>query len=61
MPGYRHYRLDGAGNIVEAKWIEAEDDDDCVRQVREQRLRFGSELWRGDRLIARLAATKEDT
>lgn len=61
VAGYRHYRLDGAGNIVEAKWLEASDDDDAVRQVREQQFRFASELWRGDRLVARIDAPRRDS
>ena len=54
MAGYRHYRLDGAGNIAEAKWLDASDDEDAVRQVREQSLRFASEVWKGSRLVARV-------
>lgn len=60
LPGYRHYRLDGAGNISSAEWLEATDDDDAARQVRERRLAFGSEIWDGSRLVARIEASEPD-
>lgn len=60
LPGYRHYRLDGAGNISSAEWLEATDDDDAARQVRERRLSFGSEIWDGSRLVARIEASEPD-
>lgn len=60
LAGYRHYKLDGAGNIAQASWLEADDDEEAVRQVREQQLRFGSEIWRGERLIARIEAAKRE-
>lgn len=60
MPGYRHYRLDGAGNISSAEWLEATDDEDAVRQVREARLQFTSEIWDRNRLIARIEASDPD-
>lgn len=58
LPGYRHYRLDGAGNISSAEWIEATGDDDAVRQVREQKLPFRSEIWDRNRLVARIEASE---
>lgn len=54
MPAYRHYRLDGAGNITSAEWLEAADDDDAVRSVRALELRVASEIWSGSRLVARI-------
>ena len=54
MPGYRHYRLDGAGNISTAEWIDAADDDVAVRQVRDRKLPVASEIWSGNRLVARI-------
>ena len=32
MANYRLYRLDGAGKISSAEWLEAEDDADAERQ-----------------------------
>ena len=54
MAGYRHYQLDGAGNINHATWLDAVDDEEAIRRVREQKLRFPSEIWKGNRLIGRV-------
>jgi hypothetical protein len=59
LPSYRHYRLDGAGNISEAEWIEAADDDDAVRQVRKLKLPAGSEIWDRNRRVARIDAQRK--
>jgi hypothetical protein len=56
VPAYRHYRLDGAGSISKAEWFEASDDADAVRQVEERRLTVASELWQGNRRVARIEA-----
>ena len=60
MRGYRHYRFDGAGNISSAELLEAADDDDAARQVRELGLPFRSEVWDRNRLVARIEASKSD-
>lgn len=60
MPGYRHYRLDGAGNITSAEWLEAADDADAARRVRELKLPFTSEIWDRNRLVARIEASEPD-
>ena len=52
MPSYRHYRLDGAGNISKAEWIEASDDADAVQQVRDKNLPVASEIWDRNRRVA---------
>lgn len=57
LPAYRHYRVDGSGKITGADWIEALDEEEAVRQVRDLELRSGSELWDGERLIAKVAAS----
>lgn len=56
MAGYRLYKLDGVGNIAEAKWLDASDDDDAVRQARDHDPQFACEIWAGDRLVARVEA-----
>lgn len=56
MPAYRHYRLDGAGNISSADWIDAADDEQAIRMVRERKLPVPSEVWSGNRLVARIDA-----
>jgi len=52
MPSYRHYRLDGAGSISKAEWIEASDDADAVQQVRDKNLPVASEIWDRNRRVA---------
>ena len=59
MPGYRHYRLDGAGSIRSADWLEASDDDDAVRKVRGLELPHVSEIWDRNRLVARVEPPKQ--
>ena len=53
MPNYRLYRLDGAGKITSAEWIEASADDHA-RAEAASRCDSGSfELWEKSRLIER--------
>ena len=55
MPAYRLYRLDGAGKITNAEWLEADVDDDAIRQGRVMMDGAPSfELWDGQRLVARV-------
>jgi len=56
MPSYRHYRLDGAGKISKAEWIEASDDADAVKQVRDRKLPVASEIWDRNRRVAKIEA-----
>jgi hypothetical protein len=60
LPSYRHYRLDGAGNISKAEWVEAADDEEAVRQVRGRKLPVASEIWDRNRLVARIEAIDPD-
>ena len=54
MPSYRLYRLDGAGKITTADWIDAEDDE-AAKQAAELRVDSSTvELWDRNRLIARI-------
>jgi len=59
LPSYRLYRLDGAGKITSAEWIEA--DSDSI--ARDHALVNGKspiiELWNQDRLIARIERGQE--
>lgn len=54
MAQYRLYRLDGAGNISAAEWIEAKGDDEAVRAARGRALGTRAEIWDRDRLVARI-------
>lgn len=58
MPEFRHYRLDGAGKISSAEWLEAPSGDEAVRQVRARKLPVASEIWDGKHLIARIEPSR---
>jgi hypothetical protein len=51
---YRLYRLDGAGKISNAEWIEAPDDEQASREAHERADGGLCELWDRDRLVLRL-------
>jgi hypothetical protein len=53
VPTYRLYRLDGAGKISAADWIEAADDDAACRQAETSAGTGGYEIWNRKRLVAR--------
>ena len=53
LPNYRLYRLDGAGKITTAEWVEADGDDDGLEKAR-ARCKIGAfELWDRNRLVGR--------
>jgi hypothetical protein len=56
LPSYRLYRFDGAGKINTAEWLEAADDDEAQALAHGRAQSGTHELWRGARLVARLAA-----
>jgi hypothetical protein len=59
LPSYRPYRLDGAGKITTAEWIDAASDKEAV-SASEARCSAGKyELWDRRRLVARIA--REDS
>jgi hypothetical protein len=53
LPSYRLYRLDGAGKIISADWLEAETDEDALVQAQDLSGGRQFELWDRDRLISR--------
>lgn len=55
MVSYRLYRLDGAGRIVAAEWLEAADDATAERRAAELSAEGGAvEVWARNRMIARV-------
>lgn len=57
MNNYRLYRIDGAGRISAAEWLEAPDDRSAEEQAARLCENGGvAELWARDRLIARVEA-----
>ncbi len=54
MASYRLYRLDGAGKIVTAEWLEAADDAMALERARALDLACICEVWDRRRLVARI-------
>ena len=54
MPSYRLYRLDGAGKISTAEWIDAQHDEEAVDEARTRADDGKFELWDRRRLVARI-------
>jgi len=48
---YRLYRLDGAGRIDAAEWLEAADDEEACQKAVEQNPSGRYEVWEGKRLV----------
>ncbi len=53
MPAYRLYRLDGAGKIISADWLDADGDEHAREQAQAQADGGRFELWERNRLISR--------
>lgn len=56
VPNYRLYRLDGAGKISSAEWIEAPDDENARREAQARVESHPFELWEKSRLVVRTSA-----
>lgn len=56
MANYRLYRLDDAGKISSAEWLEAADDKDAEQQARDGNSEGVVELWDRNRLVTRIEA-----
>ena len=54
LPNYRLYRLDGAGKIVSAEWVDAADDAAAEQHARDRDLPVTCEMWERNRLVARV-------
>ncbi len=59
LPSYRLYRLDGAGKITTAEWIDADSDEQAVRAAEASCTTGKFELWDRRRLVARIS--KDET
>jgi hypothetical protein len=51
LANYRLYRLDGAGKIASAEWIEAAADDEALREAQSRADTARFELWHKNRLV----------
>lgn len=54
LPNYRLYRLDGAGKISAADWIEAADDTDACQRAEQSGNGGSYEIWDRQRLVIRV-------
>jgi hypothetical protein len=54
MSGYRFYRLDGAGKVWAAEWIQAESDSAALEAAREFAGSAHCEVWLGQRLVGKV-------
>jgi hypothetical protein len=55
VKNYRLYRIDGAGRISTAEWLEAIDDDSASDRAASLCVDGGAvELWARNRLVARV-------
>lgn len=52
LPSYRLYRLDGAGKIIGADWLDADDDEQAILEARSLAKGARFELWDRKRLIS---------
>jgi hypothetical protein len=59
LPNYRLYRLDGAGRISTAEWVEAADDDEARSKAAGQCASESFELWQRKRLVHRVGKAAE--
>ena len=55
MANFRLYRLDGAGKIATAEWLEADDGDHALQLAREMNADTTVEVWNRNKLIGRVA------
>ena len=53
VPTYRVYRLDGAGRILSADWIEASAEEPAIQEAHTRCPEGGFELWLGQRFVHR--------
>ena len=60
MKTYRLYCLDGLGKIGHVEPLQAEDDEDAVRQAYARRLSVSCEVWDRDRLVSHIRAYVAD-
>ena len=54
MGTYRLYCLDGAGKVLSAEWIDAEDDNTAIEAAKDMVDGHTCELWARSRFVIRL-------
>ena len=56
MPNYRLFCLNGPERVIKVDEFTAKDDDAAIAVARSMNLAFERQLWKRDRLIAKLPA-----
>ena len=59
LRNYRLYRLDGAGKIVAAEWLSAEDDNEAAQQARDRKFPTTVEIWDRNRMVIRIEPKRD--
>ena len=55
LTNYRLYRLDGAGKIASAEWLEAADGDHALQLARELKATTTVEVWNRNKFVGRIS------
>jgi len=58
-PHYKLYCLGGDGKITRSDWIDAQSDDEAIAIARAMEKSVDCEIWKGNRLVARVPAMKK--
>ena len=58
LRNYRVYSVDGAGKIVSADWVEAEDDAHALREAEQRLDGVALEVWERQRLVGRIESNR---
>jgi hypothetical protein len=58
QPDYKLYCLNDKGKITRSDWIDAESDDEAIGIARAMEKSVDCEIWKGNRLVARIPALK---
>jgi len=54
LANFRLYRLDGAGKIGSAEWLEADDESHALELARELNSETTVEIWNRNKLVGRV-------
>jgi len=57
---YRYYCLDGVGRLHLAEWFDAENDESARALIEHMCPDGRSEIWQGQRLVAKLSPTRRE-
>jgi len=58
-PDYKLYYLGDDGKITRSDWIDAQTDEEAVAIAQAMEKNVDCEIWKGNRLVARVPAMKQ--